>query len=259
MGKRLHNKPLVEAIFELRWGNMIPPDQFDDPNYQILVGLLFERFKEAGYEYYERLPTAAIPDQLSGHVVQHRFRTAKDQWPLIQVGKGILTVNDTDNYDWDKSFFTRCVDALTALHDKYPGNFHEIPFHSMTLKYIDAHELDYEQTDLFDFLQQKMGLDIRIPEKLLNKARLSGSPKSFAADFGYEIPDLNANLRFRLARGARVSEEIDLLIWETEVRSIKDSIPRDLPEISRWLTAAHQITSDWFFKLIEGDLEEEFS
>jgi uncharacterized protein (TIGR04255 family) len=49
------------------------------------------------------------------------------------------------------------------------------------------------------------------------------------------------------------------LIWETEVRSIKDSIPRDLPEISRWLTAAHQITSDWFFKLIEGDLEEEFS
>ena len=129
----------------------------------------------------------------------------------------------------------------------------------MTLKYIDAHELDYEQTDLFDFLQQKMGLDIRIPENLLNTARLSGSPKAFAADFGYEIPDLNATLRFRLARGARVPEEIDLLIWETEVRSIKDGIPRDLPEISRWLTAAHQITSDWFFKLIEGDLEEEFS
>jgi len=259
MGKLLANKPLVEAIFELRWGHPVAPGQFEDPNYQILVGLLFEAFKKAGYGYYERLETAAIPDQFSGHVVQHRYRVGKDQWPLVQVGKGIITVNDTENYDWEDSFFPRCIQAFKALHEKYPGDLGKLPFHSIVLKYIDAYEFDYDEKDLFDFLEDRMHLHIRIPKPLLGSAHLTGNPSGFAADFSYDIPDINANLRFKLARGTRNSDNKTLLVWETEVVSVKNDVPLDEAGFSTWLTRAHDITSNWFFKLIEGELEKEFS
>ena len=35
-------------------------------------------------------------------------------------------------------------------------------------------------------------------------------------------------------------------------------IPTMPDEFDVWLDAAHAITHEWFFKLIEGDLEKEF-
>ncbi len=49
------------------------------------------------------------------------------------------------------------------------------------------------------------------------------------------------------------------LIWETLVQAARDRIPAIPDGFSTWLGKAHDLTDDWFFKLIEGDLERRFS
>ncbi len=46
-------------------------------------------------------------------------------------------------------------------------------------------------------------------------------------------------------------------MWETIVHS-SSNIPKLSDELNEWLTNAHDITDDWFFKLIEGNLLERF-
>jgi len=97
----LSKKPLVEAIFELRWKLQEPtPGIKIDPNYKLLVGGIYDKIRQS-YPFYEQLPTSALPDEIAAYVVQHRFRKATDGWPLVQIGPGVITVNDTEGYTWD--------------------------------------------------------------------------------------------------------------------------------------------------------------
>jgi uncharacterized protein (TIGR04255 family) len=68
-------------------------------NYKILLGLIYDRVTKE-YPHHEELPAASVPDELAGHIVQHRFRKSENNWPLIQIGPGLVTLNDTNNYTW---------------------------------------------------------------------------------------------------------------------------------------------------------------
>ena len=62
--KVLKNKPLAEAIFELRWELQEPAQGMKvDPHYKILIGVMYDK--------------------------------VEDEWPLIKIGPGIITLNDT--------------------------------------------------------------------------------------------------------------------------------------------------------------------
>ena len=37
-----------------------------------------------------------------------------------------------------------------------------------------------------------------------------------------------------------------------------DQLPKVPAEFPEWLASAHEITDDWFFKLIDGELERRF-
>ena len=115
----LKNKPLVEAILEVKWGSVQRATGVGiHPHYKLLLGRLYERARE-DYREHEELPSAEIPDEISGHMVKHRFRRTKDGWPLIQVGPGILTVNDTSEYTWT-DFRMRSIAAVSKLFESHP-------------------------------------------------------------------------------------------------------------------------------------------
>ena len=95
-GQNANLLPLVEAIFELRWKLLQPDPQRPpevDKNYKLAVGALFAKLHD-DYPDHEPLPSSALPDEISAYVVQHRFKTRGSGWPLVQVGQGIMTVND---------------------------------------------------------------------------------------------------------------------------------------------------------------------
>jgi uncharacterized protein (TIGR04255 family) len=119
-GQTLTKKPLIEAICELRWGPVQAiPGTATDPNYKLLVGRFYDRI-EKEYPIHEPLPAASVPDEMLSHVVQHRFRKSPQGWPCAQIGPGILTYNETADYDW-VPFRDGAAWVVTKLFEAYPS------------------------------------------------------------------------------------------------------------------------------------------
>jgi len=255
MKKILKNKPLREAIFEVRWqlqkqgGNAMI-----DPNYKILVGSIYDKIRKE-YPFHEELPTAAIPDEISGYVVKHRFRAEKDKWPLIQIGPGIITLNDTKDYQWE-DFKTRISFLLKVLFKMYPESKTDLKINGLLLRYINAINFDYDTKNILTFLKKKMKIELEINSDLFKKTSINDLPigLDLRLSFPSSIPKGAIHLKF--ARGK--IRNSDALIWETQVQSIGKDAPKTKKEINSWTEEAHELSIKWFFGTIKGDLERMF-
>jgi uncharacterized protein (TIGR04255 family) len=166
-----------------------------------------------------------------------------------------MTVNETDGYKWD-DFRDRCEKAVKYLFDAHPAK-QKFAVQDLTLRYIDAVEVDFTRESVFKFLEEKMKTKISLPDSLFDGGRVNSSPSAFNwhASFPHEDPGGVVTLRF--AVGQRSGKPA--LIWETLVQAARDRMPSIPDGFSAWLGKAHDLTDDWFFKLIEGELERRFS
>jgi len=249
--KILKNKPLIEAIFELRWGLEGSPKEIKiDP---LLIGRIYDRIKEE-YPFYEKLPAANIPDELASYVIQHRFRKGKDEWPLIQIGPGIITLNETERYTWDD--FKRRVSFLIETLLEIYSSSDNLVIRSLLLRYIDAIEFDYEKNNVLSYLNNNMRMNVDVCPELFEYSGIDELPLSLDLKFTFPTADPKGTVHLRFARGKVI--EKDALLWETLVQSVDGDTPGDKDDILEWVDEAHNLTDDWFFKIIEGDLLRRF-
>lgn len=252
--KVLKNKPLIEAIFEVKWTLKEKGEGLRiDPHYKILVGSLYSKLREE-YPFHEMLPAASIPDDIAAHVIQHRFRKGKNQWPLIQIGPGILTVNDTEGYIWE-DFEKKIIHAVNVFFEIYPEP-EMLKINSLLLRYIDAIEFDFASDNIFNFLTDKMKPTVTPYDGLFRGTGVDSVPLSFDWRFSFPCVKPEGVIHLRFIRGKK--ENVDALIWETMVQSTNEQILQMPSKIPDWLNDAHTLTDDWFFKLIEGELERRF-
>jgi uncharacterized protein (TIGR04255 family) len=267
--KDLKNKPLVEAILEIMWrlddvpglvqmtgpaqslAQMMVPGR--DPHYPILLGRLFDRFQKE-YPFHEQLFTATLPDEMLGHVVQHRFRSAKDEWPLVQVGPGVFTFNDTHGYTWT-DFQQRAKEAVERLYGAHPSAA-EFRIQSLVLRFIDAVEYNYKGENALDFLSDKMKVGISLPDSLFQSTGVERRPQTFSWQATFQCSTPPGSVHVSFATGQK--EDKPAILWETTVQSVGDDLPNMPDGFPSWIDAAHEITDDWFFKLIEGELMRRF-
>jgi uncharacterized protein (TIGR04255 family) len=253
--KSLSRKPLLEAVFELRWQlQPIAPGQprVFDRNYKLMIGRLYDRIKDT-YPVHEPLPTSTMPDEISGYVIQHRFRDVSDGWPLVQIGPGILTLNDTDKYDWS-DFGGRIPHILNAFFDVYP--LKDLVVNGLLLRYIDSIDFNYETENVFRFLKRAMKTTVNVPKNLFDETGISQKPLALDLRFSFPASTPRGAVHLRFARGQK--NNVDALIWETMMQSIGVDAPKTSNEIEAWVQDAHKLTDDWFFKLIEGELLRRF-
>lgn len=250
-GETLKNPPLVEAIFEIKWQlQKIASGIMNDPHYNLLIGRLYDRL-EKQYPFHQQLPTASFPTEMLSGVVQHRFRINKEKWPLFQLGPGILTVNDTQNYEW-QDFRKRVSEVVQVLFNVYPP---PLTINNLKLRYINSIEFDFENKDIFDFLTHQLKTDISLPPSLF-ETQVQKLPKGFDCRFSFNCTKPESIINLRLARGK--SHNHEALIWETFITTSLANMP-ELPQgIETWLEGSHNILEEWFFKLIEGDLLRSF-
>ena len=259
MRKVLNNKPLVEAIFELRWElyEQLPTGEKIDPYYRVLVGGVYNKLKD-DYSLLEPLPAADVPERFSAYVVQHRFRKGADDWPVIQIGPGVITLNDTAGYIWEdfREQALRLVDALFSVHP----NSENLTIDRMILRYIDGIEFDYEQTDIFRFLKEQMKTELHMYQKLFKDTGIGKTPEVLDMRTSFPSVSPSGHISLRIARGTKKKDDIaaDALIWEITVHSSGKDSPKSKEAIPTWIDQAHDLTDDWFFKLIEGELERRF-
>jgi uncharacterized protein (TIGR04255 family) len=252
--KQLKNKPLVEAIFEIHWAlTQIAPGHEHDPHYKLMLGRFYDRVS-GDYPEHEQLPTASIPDEIVGHVVQHRFRAGKDGWPLVQIGPGVVTVNSTADYTWD-SFRPRAVTAVRQLFEAHPKP-RELNVTHLILRYIDAVEFDYTCESAYSFLQDKLKVALKLPENLFRGTGVDQRPEVFSWHSAFNCNSPTGLVNIKFATGQK--EKNPAIVWETTLQSSSNDVPALPNAIEQWLQDAHEVTSDWFFKLIEGELEGSF-
>ncbi len=255
--KILKNKPLVEAILEVRWKlQERAPGIYYDPCYKILMGRLYDRLY-SHYPYPVELPTSAMPDEISNYVVKQQFRKAKDEWPLIQIGPGILTLNDTKSYVWE-DFEGRIRELIKALFESYPDKDKKIEISGLSLRYIDAIEFDGLPKGLFSFLREHMGVKIELNDRLFD----DGSIKNDLVDtdlrlvYPTSIPEGYITIRFLLGQ-KNISQE-RILIWETHMQSRENISFKEQNDIIDWIIKAHDITDKCFFSMLDEELMRRF-
>ena len=175
--KELKNKPLVEAILELRWKL---PVQGTDPHYSLLLGRFSEKI-ENKYPFHEALPNAQFPDAMMPYALQHRFRPEPNKWPLIQIGTGLMTVNENEGYTSWENFKEECVYALERLVEAHPakGDESKLKLQDISLRYIDAVDVDFAQENLFGFLKKKMKIAVSFPQGLFADNKVNEKPEAF--------------------------------------------------------------------------------
>jgi uncharacterized protein (TIGR04255 family) len=252
--KILKNKPLVEAIFEIRWELQKTDIGFVfDPYYKIFLENISASFK-IEYPFYERLGTADFTEEFSFYNVQHRIRKAQNDWPVIQLGPGILTINATYNYKWE-DFYKRIQNVLTILLNYKITNYN-FKIKSLVLRYIDAINIE-DKVDIFKYLKDNLKIDINICDELFIDDNLVKEPSAYNFSFSFKSKKPIANIDLKFNSGQK--EKTKAIIWETVINTLKDNIPKSTEEIFDWVEKSHElIVYKIFFILIKDSLEKKF-
>jgi len=254
MTGKLRRKPLLEAVFEFKWKTRGSNEGISlDPDYTFLIGL----FKNAVREHFPhavQLPTAQIPVEMAGHVAQYQFRVAEDEWPLIQLGPGVMTVNETSSYEWDDHFETYCKDAIRKLLEVHPNIGSVQPFQAQ-LRFINGIFLDDDE-NILSVLENSLSTYIRLPERVMDVVGSETKPTGLGASLSFPITNPPSTLNVKFNRGK--AHDRDALIWEISVLSDQKHMRSFFQEYSAWLDSAHATAESAFFGFLSDEMLRRF-
>lgn len=251
--RELKNKPLLEAIFEVKWRLINQSGFLVDPHYELLIGRLQERVNKS-FPYHETLPYASLPSLFSAFKVQHRLRKDKDEWPLIQIGPGIMSINETQNYSW-ATFKPLTISIIKNLFDAHPKR-DELIIERVLLRYVDGYDFKYSKNNVFDFLKNMMKIEVKLPDKIFANG-INDNPSSFSLNTSFISKKPKGFVQLKFGLGDKFGQEA--IIWESIVQSQNEEVPKQPTDFDEWLETAHRLTRHCFDTLIEGELEKVFS
>jgi uncharacterized protein (TIGR04255 family) len=249
--------PLVEIIAEVRWPLQqltAIPGVAIDPNFDRFRSA-FEKIAESqGFKAQETLPSAQVRELLP-YTPTHRIRLAEGKWPVIQLGPGILTVNQVPPYRGWKSFRPILDNAFTSFLACYPMVGELVPLVHLELRYIDAFRNAHGVASPNAFIREGLSIGLRVPKELLTRVSDSNNVGGACA---LEIL-LGANLgkaHVQLAAG-RFNEE-PAVVASFIVQSDGFKVPTSPEEVSSWFDRAHREVRELFSVAVPKDVLSTF-
>jgi len=263
----LPRQPLLEAWLEIRW-QLEPPEPAPlrrDPNYPFALGSMYDLVK-AQYPFREDLEASRAPLEVLPYVVRHRFRPSESEWPVLQLGPGVATVNLVRPYSWDR--LREAAEFLRAnLLAAYGGSIPPLDY--CALRYRNAVPFEFTRSSIIEFLPSSLNSRIDLPAHIPGFPASSASPTSLILAVTYDLAEPKGTGRIQLGTGNGQAPDItptadqpsELLLWDIEVTSGgRDAPPVNDPAgFSKWLDDAHAVIHEWFFSLIDGVLFREYS
>lgn len=234
---KLPNAPLQEVIFEVRWA--LQPNasgkQMIDPEFSFALGKFQDLIKNDFPVKVSKFPND-VPPQILGYQTMYQFWAGKKTWPVVQMGPGILSINDTEkNYIWDDNFYPLIKNVLDNLVKAYG----KLEFIQCSLRYIDVVKVsDYGFDKWENFVQSNINFSFE------NNYNTRGPLKDFQFNQSFSINDLGV-LTVNLSSGVSDKNET-LFIWQNAL-TLKSSQSKD--SLIHWVEKAHKCTSDVFKEL----------
>lgn len=244
---KLPKAPLQEVIFEVRWDADIHPqtNQLFDKNFELGLGA-FQTIVKSKFPITKRKTASEIPTQLLFGQVIYQFWKAEDEWPVLQIGPGLLTVNCTEkNYDWQTSYFDLIKEALNYLESAYNK---KMVFTFAVLKYIDSVPLNEFSHDISGFIHKNFNF------KFENTFGTFGPLKQLQFDQVFELQDESSlHLAFISSKD---NFENSSFIWQT---SVHKSFISNNEEVLLWCDFAHTTASSLFKSLTKQEFYDSFT
>ncbi|HMQ46315.1 MAG TPA: TIGR04255 family protein [Saprospiraceae bacterium] len=240
---KLPNAPLQEVIFEVLWD--IDFDEVgapQDSGYELAVGVFANMIKN---KYPHRQRTLPINAPLKIYPMPvHQFWVDKNTWPVVQIGPGILAINDTDqNYSWEGNFKNEIDFIIRCLKSSYNDN---LKFIQLSLRYIDAVELP-ESKDVLAFVNENFHIH------LSNNYVLEGIISGLNINQFFTFQD-SSKLNFVISEGVNAKNK-KAVIWQTNFIK-KDT--EGIDDVLEWADYAHEITSNHFKKSLKPHFYDSF-
>ncbi len=237
---KLKNAPLQEVIFELFWKLPLDENGFPyDPGIDRALGK-FETDIIRLFPVYKR----TIPEGLSLRVYPkpiHQYWKGELLWPVIQIGPGILTVNDTDlNYSWNDNFQANVQRAVEALKKSYATG---LQLERVKLQYIDAVEYDPIAEAPQDFIARNMNTELQNRHQVLGSARGVNVSQSFQVQH-------DSALLLNIQTGKHNKTGNPAIIWITAVEKVGVF---DFQYLNDWLEFAHETSSKTFVNMLNPE------
>lgn len=243
--------PLVEVIFEIRWGETSDSDAgsvrfgFDEEELTLFAGL-FRSVASEKYPFYKKV-NESLPHDIP-HRVKHQFWRDEGRWPCLQIGLGIMTVNLTnDDYSWNL-FKQTCVEALDYLDRAHHKGLSSLPGIGVELRYQDAFLLNKGESDS-NFVKRKAQIEFDTPEEFLASELIEPVVRDHHVSFTVPAVKPEGELINKLDR-ALINGK-DGFVQTTSLRSTGASKPAtSIDSLSEWLDAAHQVQKHAYTTLI---------
>jgi uncharacterized protein (TIGR04255 family) len=187
--------------------------------------------KESFPEYVRKIDQT-LPIGLFNYQPVYQYWKNKSEWPVIQLGPGILTVNGTEkDYEWE-SFANQILMAVKSLIEAYEDN---LSFNMIALRYIDSVSTNrYEFKDWQSFLNDNLNFNIQ------NNFENSKKLKQFHHQQVFEIDE---GLLQVVVSNGKSSDDEDALVWQSAVYKT-GQLQKD--EIKDWISSAHTVNSNLF-------------
>ena len=250
----LPNKPLVEAIFELRWAlkEPGPAGTAVDPGFRVALGRYYDKVRTE-YPVMIDLPTSQVPEDMTAYSVRHQFRSKADGWPLTQIGPGILTVNETNGYSWD-AFRPKLLSAIDGIFTAYPTDLWPFSPVGAQLRYINAIRLPSGQSPT-SILAEALHTKVEVDPRLFGAAvPTPDSDLNLILSYPLTEPLGTGHLRFTNAK----QNGEPVMVFEIGIRSDQANAPKLCGAYEEWLHKAHAVAERWFLTLCRGELLASF-
>jgi len=256
---KLPKSPLQEVIFQLYW--QLGTDESGtgiDPFFRSSS----LKFEESIKDSFPEKRLVQLPFKAVGHgelssvrIINHpslQFWKTGGQHPVVQIGEGVLAINQTEpGYVWSdfRVLIRDIVGQLLASYETPPE------FVGIGLEYVDVVRVhDYRIKDRSypayprDFINEFFKYDLSGGPSVL------GDPTNVSVTHGYELPD-RSDLNVRITSGRNKLNE-PVIIWRTSQNRKTEMTIKDVFE---WLDDAHLIARDLFkYQLLKPHFYESF-
>jgi uncharacterized protein (TIGR04255 family) len=238
---KLPNAPLIEIVLELRWKIT---NKVDLSKIQYLYGDIYNELKHK-HPYRENIQPPEIPIEVLLNQPVHRFRTAQNDYPLFQVGPGIITLNTIDSkYFWE-SFYNDSSELVNTFLNVFPiKNGEKL---TPSILFLDFFPFNFKENDVYKFISDKF--NVKFEQSFIKNV---SNPKDVNLGFYYEISLGDLSVVFHKGN----SNHKEGIVLQTRINGA--AISPDLDNIKLWIGQAHDTCSDLFKKLTEGKLYESF-
>lgn len=207
------------------------------------------------YPVIEDLPTTQVHPEINHFAPRHRLRKEQNGYPLLQVGPGIVTLNEAKNYSWAnfRAGILRLIDAVMEL---YPTPSFPLNFIKCEMRFLNGIRFDLMKEHPLTFLKEKLHLGIEPAPEFFASGGFEEKPHSVNLDLAYPCKHPMGHLALSAHLGQMDGKSAYLL--QSMIQSNGEMVPADKDAFEGWLKESHETLEHCFQCFCQGALMEKF-